>query len=122
MSWCFKYQRGDQFALPKEKKKDKMLIKKALISSIVAIALLLLGATVTATPHQGGLADSPWPMSFKNFSTLAAVPTAALTYPPLNGAMLRVAALVHLLSAPAGRSIASKGLYALTPDGILKWR
>ena len=100
-----------------------MLGRKAMIGSTLAIPLLLLGATVIATPDNGGLADSPWPMVLHDPQHTGRSPYNGPSIPALKWSYATGGGVSIPSIAPDGTVyIASKGLYALTTNGILKWR
>ena len=100
-----------------------MLSKKALIGSVVVTALLLLGATVTARPNADGLADSPWPMFLHDPQHTGRSPYNGPSTPALKWSYATGGGVSTSSIGPDGTLyIASKGLYALTTNGILKWR
>ena len=100
-----------------------MLGRKAMIGATLAIALLLLGATVIAIPDNGGLADSPWPMFLHDPQHTGCSPYNSPSTPALMWSYATGGGVSTPSIDPDGTVyIASKGLYALTPDGILKWR
>ncbi|MBL7183088.1 MAG: PQQ-like beta-propeller repeat protein [Anaerolineae bacterium] len=101
-----------------------MISKRAVIRAILVIAVLLLGVTVTATPHQGGLADSPWPMVLHDLQHTSRSPYSGPSIPGLKWSYAMGGGVGSPSIGSDGTIYAGSGdgkLYAINPNGTLRW-